>query len=167
MKKILIALIALLVMNSSCKKAEDTGIVCDIPPPASYLSLVIKNNNGDDLLSDTIAGSYRKEQIQFYKKDANGTIKLMNFTIRPPFSYNTPYTTNESFKYSQLATNEITVLAKSINDTFYLKLGNDKLYKLNLKVNNYRLEKVLIDHQEAVLEKINNPYLTPIYSIKL
>jgi hypothetical protein len=167
MKKVLIAFVALYVINLGCKKIDDVDRLCACSPisNASYLSLVIKNNNGDDLLSATTAGAFTKEKIQLYRKDANGAIKPIEFAIRPPFSYGT----NQSFNYNQLVSMEISILAKSINDTFYLKLGDDKLYELNLKMNNMKLEKLLINQQEALFENAtsSNTYLSAIFSMKL
>lgn len=167
MKKVLIAFVALYVINLGCKKIDDVDRLCACSPisNASYLSLVIKNSNGDDLLSASAAGAFTKEKIQLYRKDANGEIKSIDFKIRPPF----PYGTNESFNYNQLVSMEIAILAKSINDTFYLKLGDDKLYELNLKMNNMKLEKLLIDQKETPLENATsgNTYLSTIFSMKL
>ncbi len=168
MKKILIAFIALFVINLGCKKMSDVDRLCACSPisNASYLSLVIKNNNGEDLLSATTAGAFTKEKIQLYRKDTNGAIKQIDFGIRPPFSYGT----NQLFNYNQLISLEIGVLAKSISDTFYLKLGDDKLYELNLKFNNSKLEKLLIDQQEAPLEingTTNSNYVNTIYAMKI
>lgn len=167
MKKILIAFAVLYVINLGCKKIDESGGLCACSPisNASYLSLVIKNNNGDDLLSAGTAGAFTKEKIQLYRKDANGAIKSIDFKIRPPFSYGT----NQSFNYNQLVSMEVAILAKSINDTFYLKLGDDKLYELNLKMNNMKLEKLLIDQQEAPLENANtsDAYVNTIFSVRL
>lgn len=167
MKKVLIAFVALFVINLGCKKISDVDRLCACSPISNvpYLSLVIKNTNGDDLLSSTAAGAFTKEQIQLYRKDANGAIKQLEFRIRPPFSYGT----NQLFNYNQLVSMEIAILAKSINDTFYLKLGDGKLYELNLKLNELKIEKLLIDKQEAPLENstTGNTYVGTIFSMKL
>ena len=168
MKKILIAFIALFVINLGCKKMSDVDrlCACSLVSNQPYLSLVIKNNNGNDLLNATTAGAFTKEKIQLYRKDASGAIKQIDFAIRPSFSYGT----NQLFNYNQLVSVEIAILAKSINDTFYLKLGDDKLYELNLNINNAKLEKLLIDQQEAPVEiagKSNSNYVNTIYAMKI
>jgi hypothetical protein len=168
MKKVLIAFIALFVLNLGCKKMSDVDRLCACSPISnvSYLSLVIKNNNGEDLLNATTAGAFTKEKILLYRKDANGAIKQIDFGIRPPFSYGT----NQLFNYNQLVSVEIGILAKSITDTFYLKLGDDKLYELNLKFDNSKLEKLLIDQQEVPLENAaagNSTYVNTIFTMKI
>ncbi|KQC02250.1 hypothetical protein [Pedobacter sp. Hv1] len=167
MKKVLLAFVALFVLNLGCKKISDVDRLCACSPISNvpYLSLVIKNNNGGDLLSATTAGAFAKEQIQLYRKDANGEIKQLEFRLRPPFAYGT----NQLFNYSQLVSMEIALSAKSINDTFYLKLGDNQLYELNLKVNEMKIEKLLINQQEAPLENstTGNAYVGTIFSMKL
>jgi hypothetical protein len=118
------------------------------------------------LFSIATAGSFAQSQIQLYAKDAIGNIKQINFYIRSPFSYG-----NDKFNYNQLMSDEIATLAKSIDNTFYLKLGNQNPYEINLQVNsNFRkVEKVLIDKKEAPAEtgKVATDYGMNIYYLNL
>lgn len=166
MKKILFVLAVIFIANLGCKKMNKGDGLCACSP-ISYdtsLGLVIKNSTGVDLLNPNTTGFLDKTKIQLYTKDANNVIKQLNFDIRQPFTY----TNNLKMEYYQLVSVEIGSLAKSIDNTFYLKLG-DKLYELNLKVNNQAVEKLLIDKIEATKElpNINSQYLNSIYTLKI
>jgi hypothetical protein len=169
MKKFSIAFTVLFVLIFGCKKIDEAnggGLCACSPLPTAYLNLVIKNTAGNDLLNTATAGSFAQSQIQLYAKDAIGNIKQINFYIRSPFSYG-----NDKFNYNQLMSDEIATLAKSIDNTFYLKLGNQNPYEINLQVNsNFRkVEKVLIDKKEAPAEtgKVATDYGMNIYYLNL
>ncbi|TBO40950.1 hypothetical protein [Pedobacter kyonggii] len=166
MKKILFVLVLIFITNLGCKKITDGGGVCACSP-ISYdtsLGLVIKNSTDGDLLNPKTTGFLDKTQIQLYAKDANNIIKKINFDIRQPFTY----TNNLKMDYYQLVSSEISREAKSIENTFYLKLG-DKLYELNLKVNNTVVEKLLIDKVDSPKElpSAKESYLSSIYTLKI
>lgn len=169
MKKIIIAFAVLFVVVFGCKKIDETnggGLCACSPMPYAYMNLVIKNAGGEDLLNSATSGSFAQNQIQLYSKDANGNVKQINFFIRAPFSYGA-----DKFNYNQLMSEEIAVLAKSIDNTFYLKLGNQTPYEINLQVNsNFRkVEKVLVDKKEAPKEtgKLATDYGMNIYYLNL
>ncbi len=167
MKKILIVLMVIFIANLGCKKANIGGgglCACSILSGPS-LGLVIKNNNDIDLLNPKNTGYFDKNQIQLYSKDANNVIKQLNFDIRQPFTY----TNSLKLDYYQLVSWEIPLLSKSIENTFYLKLGDSKLYELNLKVNSTNVEKLLIDKTEATKEfqTGNDPYINSIFRLKI
>lgn len=167
MKKILIVLAVLFITGISCKKTLDPGGGICACSPVSYditLGLVIKDGAGVDLLNANTAGYFDKTKIQLYAKDANNVIKQLNFDIRQPLTY----TNNLKLDYYQLISYEIGHQAKSIDNTFYLKLG-DKLYELNLKVNDRAVEKLLIDKIDAPKElpSVNSQYLNSIYTLKI
>ncbi|QNR83436.1 hypothetical protein H9N25_15925 [Pedobacter riviphilus] len=166
MKKILFVLVLIFITNLGCKKITNGGGLCACSP-INYdtsLGLVIKNSTDADLLNPKTTGFLDKTQIQLYSKDANNVIKQINFDIRQPFTY----TNNLKMDYYQLVSSEIGQQAKSIDNTFYLKLG-DKLYELNLKVNNQAVEKLLIDKNDAPKElpNANSQYLNSIYTLKI
>ncbi|MBB6236040.1 hypothetical protein HDC90_000646 [Pedobacter sp. AK013] len=166
MKKILFVLVLIFITNLGCKKIPNGGGLCACSP-ISYdtsLGLVIKNSTDVDLLNPKTTGFLDKTQIQLYSKDANHVIKQINFDIRQPFTY----TNNLKMDYYQLVSSEIGQQAKSIDNTFYLKLG-DKIYELNLKVNNQAVEKLLIDKNDASKElpNANSQYLNSIYTLKI
>lgn len=169
MKKILMVLLVLFIANVGCKKTGiDGGGLCACSPiEGTYLSLVIKNANGVDLLNPATAGYFDKAQIQLYTKDANNAIKQLNFQMRYPF----PSTSKTSLNFYQVSSYEIIGLAKSIDNTFYLKLGNDKLYEINIKLtaDNRFIEKLLINKAEATRElpTETDPYLRSIFTIKI
>ncbi|RZK60629.1 MAG: hypothetical protein EOO91_00635 [Pedobacter sp.] len=170
MKKFIVAFTVLFVVIFGCKKIDENngGGLCACSPVQStiYLNLVVKNTFGEDLLNSTTTGSVSQSQIQLYSKDANGVIKQISFSIRPPFSYGT-----DKFNYYQLFSQEIAILAKSTDNTYYLKLGNQAAYELNLEVNGSmnKVEKVLIDKKEAPKEvgKVATDYGMNIYYLIL
>ncbi|TCC92086.1 hypothetical protein EZ428_10160 [Pedobacter frigiditerrae] len=170
MKKFTIAFAVLFVIIFGCKKIDENngGGLCACSPVQStaYLNLVIKNAGGEDLLSSTTTGSFSQSQILLYSKDANGIIKQISFSIRPPFSYG-----GNQFDYYQLMSQEIAILAKSIDNTYYLKLGNQAPYEVNLQVNSNlsKVEKVLIDKKEVPKEtgKVATYYGMNIYYLNL
>ncbi|WP_426325907.1 hypothetical protein [Pedobacter sp. R-06] len=166
MKKILFVLVLIFITNLGCKKITNGGGLCACSP-ISYdtsLGLVIKNSADVDLLNPKTTGFLDKTQIQLYSKDASNVIKQINFDIRQPFTY----TNNLKMDYYQLVSSDISHQAKSIDNTFYLKLG-DKLYELNLKVNNQMVEKLLINKTDAPKElpNVNSQYLSSIYTLKI
>ncbi|WP_412466076.1 hypothetical protein [Pedobacter sp. KLB.chiD] len=167
MKKILIVLSLLFIINLGCKKENVGGgglCACSpvSPPP---LSLVIKNKADVDLLNPKTTGYFDKTRIQLFARDANNVVKPISFEIRQPFTY----TANLKLDYYQLISNEIPYLAKSPDQTFYLKLGDNMLYELNLKVTNNIVDKLLIDKIEAPKEfqTGNNSYLDTIFRLKI
>lgn len=167
MKKILFALLVLFIANVGCKKTGiDGGGLCACSPVTQPgMAFLIKDANGTDLLNPKTTGYFEKTKIQLYAKDANNTIKQVNFDIRQPFSY----TNNLTVSYYQLSSSEIMSVAKSAGLKFYLKLGEAKLYEINLKVNNYFVEKVTVDNVEISKEfpTIQEPKINNIYSIKI
>ena len=151
MKKFLIVLTIIIVANFGCKKEQIGDGICACSPVSyPYLSLAIKNNMGQDLLSAGIAGAYTSDQIQLFQKNNNGTIKLLKFHIRPPFSYG-----NDQFKYNLLFSEEIIMLTKTMDQTFYLKLGDQPAFELNLQLHttSKKVERLLINKNEAILDK--------------
>ena len=155
------------IANLGCKKAGvgGGGLCACSPISTAPLILVIKNNADVDLLNPSTSGYFDKNQIQLFSKDANNVVKKIQFEIRPPFSFGN----NQKIDYYQLTSYEIPNLAKSIESTFYLKLGDNKLYELNLKVNNNLVEKLLIDKTEAAREvqPATNSYFDGIYKLKI
>lgn len=167
MKKILIVLMVIFIANLGCKKANVGGeglCACSVlsGPP---LVLVIKDSADVDLLNPKTTGYLDKNQIQLYSKDANNEIKQITFEIRPPFSYSN----NQKLDYYQLTSYQLPTLSKSIDNTFYLKLGENKLFEINMKVNKNMVEKLLIDKAEAPKETQagSNLYLEGIYRLKI
>jgi len=166
MKKFLIILSAIFMVSLGCKKENIGGGLCACSPVVNPpLSLVIKNSTDVDLLNPKTTGYFDKTQIQLYSKDANNVIKQISFEIRQPFTYST----NLKMDYYQLTSSEIPYLSKSLDQTFYLKLGDNKLYELNLKVTNNIVEKLLIDKTEAPkeIQTGTSSYLDSIYKLKI
>jgi len=167
MKKILIVLMVIFIANLGCKKAGvgGGGLCACSPISTTPLILVIKNTADVDMLNPKTTGYFDKNQIQLYSKDVNNVIKQINFEIRQPFNYSN----NQKIDYYQLTSSEIPYLAKSIDSIFYLKLGDNKLYELNLKINNNLVEKLLIDKTEAPkeIQPVTNSYLDSIYRLKI
>lgn len=166
MKKFLIVFLLIFIVNIGCKKIDLGGgglCACSLMPQP-ILSLIIKNNANADLLNSATTGYFDKSKIEFYYKDANNLIKQLNFGISQPFTY----TNDVKVTYYQLVSYEIGMLAKSI-ETFYLKLGDGKIYELSLKVNNTVIEKLLIDKVEISKEfpTINTSPISSIYTLKI
>jgi hypothetical protein len=152
MKKFLIALVVLLVLNLSCKK-ERGLCACSIPVNPT-LNLVLKNSAGEDLLNSTTTSSYSKNDIQLFYKDASGVSRDISFSIRPSFTYE-----NIKFDYNQLSSSEIVKLANLSTATFYLKLGNNPTYEIVLGLGQDKMiDKIYINNQEANKEASINKY---------
>lgn len=167
MRKTLIVLAVLFITGLSCKKIIDTGdgLCACSPVQENYLSLVLKNNASKDLLDPATTEHLTKDKIQLYSKSANGEIKQISLGIRPPFSYG-----NDKFEFYQLISAEILWLATSVDRNFYLKLGDNKEYQLNIKITNNKIEKLLIDKVELPQEKPGATpyqYVSSIFSFKL
>jgi len=167
MKKTLIVLAVLFITSLSCKKIIDPGggLCACSPVQEGFLTVVLKNNAGADLLNPATAGYLSKEKIQLYIKNVSGGMRPINFEIRQPFSYD-----NEKFEFYQLFSAEIFSLATSADTDFYLKLGESKEYVVNLKkMGNKKVEKLLIDKVEVPFEKSTpTPYdfVNSIFSFK-
>lgn len=151
MKKFLIVLAIIIAANIGCKKIDIGGDGLCACSPISYpsLSLVIKNASGADMLNGKTPGSFAANQIQLYSMEPDGTKKNINFSIRSPFSYGT-----DQYIFYQIYSEQIVALATSASSNFYLKLGDNREYKLNLQLNSTtkRLEKLLIDDVQANVE---------------
>lgn len=151
MKKFLIVLAIIIAANIGCKKIDiDGGGLCACSP-ISYpsLNLVVKNASGADLLNAKTPGSFAVNQIQLYLVESNGNKKNINFSLRPPFSYGA-----DQYVYYQIYSEQIITLTTSATSNFYIKLGDNREYKLNLQLNSTtkRLEKLLIDDVQANVE---------------
>ncbi|SFG90020.1 hypothetical protein [Pedobacter insulae] len=151
MKKFLIAFAIIIVAHLGCKKQEigERGPCACSPLSYPYLSLVIKNAAGEDLLNLKTNNSFTVNHIKLYVLDANGQTKNVDFGIRPPFSYG-----SNQFTFHQLHAQNIVALTASTNGTFYLQLGDRTPYKLNLKLNTTtsKIEKLLVNEVEAPIE---------------
>lgn len=167
MKKFLIILSAIFIVSLGCKKENigGGGLCACSYAPGPGLMLVIKNSADADLLNPATSGYFERAKIQLYSKDANNAIKQLSFNINQPFTY----TNNVKFTYYQLISYEIASLSKNIDSTFYLKLGDGKIYELNLKVNNTAVEKLLIDKTEAIKEvpSATTAPLNSMYTLKI
>jgi len=151
MKKFLIALAVIIIANFGCKKEEigEKGPCACSPMTYPYLSLVIKNAGGEDLLNSKTSGYFAPSQVKLYLVEANGTIKNIDFGVRPPFTYG-----SSLFTFHQLYSQRIVTLTASTAGIFYLKLGDHQPYKLSLKLNApmQKIDKLLINDKEAVVE---------------
>ncbi|MCX2432624.1 hypothetical protein [Pedobacter sp. GR22-10] len=168
MKKIFIVLAVMLVVGIACKKTIDPGggaCACSPTEEPSYLSLSIKGDNGSDLLNAANVGAFSKDQIQLYYKDNQGVSQSIEFTIRQSFSRGTTV-----YAFNQLFSTQITSLAKNINHTFFLKLGDRQPLALNLKMNGNKTEQLLINQVAVPLETMvpnDDFYIKSIFSLKL
>ena len=149
MKKFIIAFAVVFVINLGCKKIIEQPVCACSPASYPSFNLAIKNADGDDLLNPATANSFDKDQIQLFKKEANGSVKQIVFFIRPPFNYG-----NTNINYHQIISDDITRLWNNASDSFYLKLGSGLTYELNLQLNNTnrKVEKLLVDKKEAPIE---------------
>ena len=148
MKKFLIALTVLFIVNVGCKKEDiGGGRLCGCSPVVGpELNLVVKSGAGDDLLNNQTIGAYAKDKISVFRKDAAGKEIIVNFDIRPPFDYgNSKFTFNSLHVYLSGIT--------ATDNTLYLKLGTGKVYTLNIQVATNKLDKLLIDSKEAEKDK--------------
>lgn len=166
MKKFLIILSVIFIVSLGCKKENIGGgglCACSLAPEP-VLGLVIKNSGGLDLLNSKTTGYFDKSKIQLYAKDANNAVTQIRFDIREPFSYGS----TQKMEYYQLSSYEIAIKSSSIENTFYLKLG-EKVYELNLKTNSKAVEKLLIDKTDAprALPDNKDQYLNSIYTLKI
>lgn len=146
MKKFLFVCAVLFIGSVGCKKMniDGNGLCACSPISQPELTLVIKNAAGDDLLNDKTSGAYTKEKIELYTKDEAGKVIPISFSIRQPFNYG-----DEKFNFYQLNSGIGFIQKKS--STVYLKLGDSKVYELNIELNegSYLLNKLLIDQKEA------------------
>ncbi len=166
MKKFLIVVLAVFLANLGCKKMDPGNRLCACSPVEEpTLVLVIKNSEGTDMLNPVNSGHFNNNQVQLYQQNENGSLKQITFYIRPPFSYG-----NEKFNYYHLGSSEIIRLSNSINQDFYLKLGNNEPIKINIEKveNNFSLDKLLVNGQEKNAETgtVSN-YIRNIYYIEL
>jgi hypothetical protein len=151
MKKIIIVFIVLFVANLGCKKLSksDGGLCACSPITYPGFALVIKNAANLDLLNPANKEAYVLNQIKLFQKDDKGVEKQVLFAIRPTFSYG-----SEKFNYYQLYSEEIGLLARKSQQSFYLKLADGTPYELNLEFKDgiYKVQKLLIDKKEAPAE---------------
>ncbi len=159
MKKFLIILVGIIVVNLSCSKDKLCGCSPNYNPT---LNLVVKNTIGDDLLSPTSSGYFSMAQIQLYYLGANGNQVPVRFSIRPKFSYG-----NNQFLYQTIFSEEIAGLAKGIDQSFFLKLGSNAPIELNLQVNNTtrRLDKLLINKLNSPADNALTSYVDIFYLV--
>ncbi|MGY3212979.1 hypothetical protein [Mucilaginibacter sp. HD30] len=147
MKKFLFVCFVIFVAGVGCKKTNiGGGRLCGCSPiQQPELMLVIKNAAGVDLLSDKNIGYYAKNNIQVFKKDANGNAVQLDFYIRPTFSYG-----NENFRFNTLFVNGLSTIRQS-GESIFLKLGSDPAYELKLQFNGTqpKIDKLLINNNEA------------------
>ena len=157
MKKFLIALTVLFIVNVGCKKENiGGGRLCGCSPVVGpELNLTIKTSAGADLLSSQTIGAYTKDKISLFRKDADGKEIVVGFDIRPPFDYG-----NNKFTFNSL---HVYLSGITPADPLYLKLGS-KVYTLNIQVATYMLDKLLIDSKEAEKDKTTLAnYMTMFY----
>lgn len=159
MKKFSLILLIIFIANLGCKKIGGGGLCACSPVEPLPSSIILKGNSGIDLLNPTTTGFYDKNQIQIYSKDVNNNIKNINVNINTPFNF-----VNDKITYYQLVSYELIALAKSIDNTFYLKLGSDKIYQLNLQVKNGVIIKLLVDNVAALQEYAS---LKSIYTLQV
>ncbi|WP_199118507.1 hypothetical protein [Pedobacter sp. ASV28] len=166
MRKFLIVLFVVFMANFGCKKVAETERLCACSPTVyPQLFLVVKSPNGADLLNPAVSGSFTSSQIKLYQKESNGSLKQIGFGIRPSFSYG-----NEKFDYYQLISAELMALAKSIDQSFYLKVGDHAPLEINLAIDHtdYKIEKLLVNKVELPVETGPvSAYLKNIYYIVL
>ena len=161
MKKFILVCCVIFIVGIGCTKVAPLCGCSPIQQPE--LILAIKNTVGADLLSDKTIGAYTKNNIQLFKKDANGNAVQLDFYIRPPFSYG-----NETFNFSTLFATGLSTIKQS-GESIYLKLGNEPPYELKLQFNNTmpKVDKLFINNNEA--EKDNGTivkYVDVFYLIK-
>jgi hypothetical protein len=157
MKKFLIILMVIFIADVGCKKENiGGGGLCGCSPIVGpYLNLAIKNSAGADLLNSQTPTAYTKENIEVFRKDANGKAIPVNFSIMPEFGYG-----NEKFNFKTLHVYLDAVPLQSGDFIFYLKLGGTKVYTLDL---NMSMQKLLIDSKEAERDKGTVAQFTTIY----
>jgi len=147
MKKFLIALTVIIVTSIGCKKELEGGGICacsfDAPP---YLSLVIKNAAGNDLLNSKTNGYIPASQLKVYRVETNGSTKNIEFGVRPPFSYG-----SNQFAFHQLYSQQVAALKPAETAVYYLQLANLPPYKLTVQMSTTfrKVEKLWIDDKEA------------------
>lgn len=147
MKKFLFICAILFIANLGCKKNNigGEGICACSPVSEPELRLVVKSSTGTDLLNEKITGAYSKDEIKVFQKSADGKETLVNFSIRPPFSYG-----EEKFNFNSLLVG-LNFLKNTTNSKILLKLGDSKLYELSFALNEgkYDITKLMIDNKEA------------------
>ena len=160
MKKFSLILLVIFIANLGCKKNVGGGLCACSPLEQTPSLIVLKGNSGIDLLNPATPGFFDKNQIQLYSKDVNNNIKYINVYINTPFTFNS----DNKISYYQLASYELISLAKNIDNSFYLKLGSDKIYQLNLEVKNGVIVKLLVNNIAAPQEYA---LLRSIYTIQV
>ncbi|RFZ94048.1 hypothetical protein D0C36_00350 [Mucilaginibacter conchicola] len=159
MKKTLLILFVLFVVGVGCKKMNNGGELCACSPmrgPELYLS--VKNATGTDLLNESNAGAYTKDQVQLYQKNTAGQTTALLFAVRPPFTYGDK-------KFESYSIYIPVSFAGQANNTVYLKL-KEKEYtlKVQLTQNNAEVTALMIDEKPVVKDNTDlTNYLQMFY----
>ena len=160
MKKFLIVCMILFTAGVGCKKMDyGGGDLCACSPiEAPGLNLVIKNSAGDDLLSEKTVGAYTKDNIQLFRKDVNGKVIPINFSIRPPSTFG-----EQKFNFNFLYAPELNSLQTQTDKTVYLKLGGGEPYELLLDLSKPGEGSLFINKKAAEREKGAVSLYLPIF----
>ncbi len=148
MKKFLILFLMLFAGQMACKK-EITPQPCACSPVAfPTLHLVIKDPGGRDLFAPSTPNYYEASAIKWYQEGADGSKKLLDFHVRPGFSYG-----NEYFSFYQLVSTEVIRNAAIGNRQFYLQIGALPLIAFQLELSEtYKVTKIRTTGQEFAAE---------------
>lgn len=151
MKKFLIMSAILFIVNMSCVKMDpDNGGLCACSPvTVPELYLVVKNSEGQDLLSNKTEGFYLKSEIELFAKDEKKKVIPIGFEVKSPFIYGEA---NANFDFSQLSIPVTAFWEKEASRIIYLKLGDSEPLELKVEfkkgvgvdkmfVNNIEIEK--------------------------
>lgn len=159
------AVVVLFIVSIGCKKVFVEPLCACSPVHYPGFSLALKNANGADLLDPNVVGSFSKEKVKLFQKDAAGVVKQIQFYVNRPLNYD-----GAKFPYHQLISDEIIYLAKTTKSTFYLQLGDNDPAQLTLDVNHITsvLEKLVVNSKEATRQTIGlEKYPSPIFSFTL
>lgn len=150
MKKIILAFLVIFVANLGCKKLDDGDKPCACSPVMEPpLTLIIKGANDVDMLNPNSANAFSSNDIKLYYLDTNGTQRQLTFYIKPNFTVD-----NNKFDFYQLHSSEIVRLATSLTKDFYLKLGQNEPFKINIEKNkdSFKLAKLTVNGVEKLPE---------------
>jgi hypothetical protein len=152
MKKLLTAIILVFITGISCKK-NDSPIGCDIPV-VPHFYLVVKDQNGVDLLNDSVPGSFKQSDIQITGKNKKGETLKLRFEVSTWL-----FGGGQKFPYRFINLDYST----EVQNPLQVKLGN-QVYKLNRTLKNPgEVDQILFDQNPLQRDTTENFRRAPIF----
>lgn len=152
MRKLLVILAVLASLNLSC----EPKCGCAPPPPAIPLRLVVKSVSGEDLLNPNTAGSFSLNEIQLYKKSADGKNVPIKFDIGRPVPAGA-----DKIDFYQIVSSELKQYGSGTNwfstDIPYLQFRDEQPLKVLIQFDSNRKIDLYLNGY-AALKESKAPY---------